>query len=280
MQTTEKDDALPGAGLEPARMPGHWLLARLGKRVLRPGGVELTRWMLDSLPIRPADRVVELAAGLGATARMAIARHPASYTAVDRDPAAIAAIYARAASGVPVSAHHADAVRTGLPDRCATVVYGEAMLTMQPEPAKRRVVAEARRLLADGGRYAIHELCLQPDDLDPAIAARICAQLSHSIHVGARPLTVPAWRALLEAEGFRVVGQMRAPMHLLEPRRLIADEGGLGALRIAGRLVRDPVARRRVLHMRRVFRRYGAHLAAVALIAEAPNRADQTGATP
>ena len=29
---------LPGSELDVAKMPGHWLLARLGKRVLRPGG--------------------------------------------------------------------------------------------------------------------------------------------------------------------------------------------------------------------------------------------------
>jgi hypothetical protein len=27
-------------------MPGHWVLARMGKRVLRPGGLELTRRLL------------------------------------------------------------------------------------------------------------------------------------------------------------------------------------------------------------------------------------------
>ena len=37
--------------LDTTKMPGHWLLARLGKRVLRPGGRELTRQMLDSINI-------------------------------------------------------------------------------------------------------------------------------------------------------------------------------------------------------------------------------------
>ena len=46
-----KRGGLPGSDLEAARMPGHWLLARLGKRVLRPGGMELTRWMLNALRI-------------------------------------------------------------------------------------------------------------------------------------------------------------------------------------------------------------------------------------
>jgi SAM-dependent methyltransferase len=192
----------PGADLDPVRMPGHWLLARLGKRVLRPGGVELTQWMLETLAPGPDDHVVELAAGLGATARLVLHRLPASYTAVDRDPSAIPVVLGLPRpEGVEVAGHHADAARTGLPDRCASVVYGEAMLTMQPEPAKRRIVAEARRLLGGGGRYGIHELCLRPDELDPAVAERIAAELSRAIHVGARPLTVPGWRELLTRQG-------------------------------------------------------------------------------
>ncbi|MFE9023980.1 class I SAM-dependent methyltransferase [Streptomyces sp. NPDC007808] len=260
---------VPGDGLDAARMPGHWLLARLGKRVLRPGGVELTRWMLDALGVDPQDRVVELAAGLGATARLTLTRRPAAYTAVDRDPAAVATLSSLASPGpTKVRAVRSDAADTRLPDGDATVVYGEAMLTMQPDPAKRRVIREARRLLNDStGRYAIHELCLLPDGLDPALVERITADLQDAIHVGARPLTPGGWSELLAAEGFTVTAQRTAPMALLEPRRLIDDEGLIPALRIAGRALRDPVALRRVLHMRRVFRRHNAHLGAISLLA-------------
>ena len=59
------DSSLPGAELSVRKMPGHWLLARLGKRVLRPGGLELTSRLLANLAIGPADAVVELAPGLG-----------------------------------------------------------------------------------------------------------------------------------------------------------------------------------------------------------------------
>lgn len=38
---------LVGEGQHPDKMQGHWVLARAGKRVLRPGGLELTRQMLD-----------------------------------------------------------------------------------------------------------------------------------------------------------------------------------------------------------------------------------------
>ncbi|MEU9244245.1 class I SAM-dependent methyltransferase [Streptomyces sp. NPDC048385] len=266
----------PGAGLDAARMPGHWLLARLGKRVLRPGGVELTRWMLDALGVDPQDRVVELAAGLGATARLTLTRRPAAYTAVDRDAAAVAALSALTAPGpTEVRAVRADATDTGLPDGDATVVYGEAMLTMQPEPAKRRVVREARRLLDDPtGRYAIHEMCLLPDGLDPALADRITADLRGAIHVGTRALTPAAWSELLTSEGFTVTARRTAPMALLEPRRLIDDEGLVPALDIAGRALRDPAALRRLLHMRRVFQRHSTHLGAISLLAvPTPTRA-------
>src|SRR5215213_1729999 len=78
----------PGGGLKTEKMPGHWVLARLGKRVLRPGGMELTRRMLASLDVGGSDDVVEFAPGMGVTARLTLALRPASYTAVERDEAA------------------------------------------------------------------------------------------------------------------------------------------------------------------------------------------------
>ena len=67
MMAPTKTALLPGAGLDSSKMPGHWLLARLGKRVLRPGGVALSRQLLEALAIQPSDSVVEFAPGLGAT---------------------------------------------------------------------------------------------------------------------------------------------------------------------------------------------------------------------
>lgn len=37
VNTENRDEALPGEGLDFSKMPGHWLLAQMGKRVLRPG---------------------------------------------------------------------------------------------------------------------------------------------------------------------------------------------------------------------------------------------------
>src|SRR5689334_25318051 len=86
--------AQPGAGQKPEKMPGHWVLARMGKRVLRPGGLGLTRWMLGALAIHSSDSVVEFAPGLGLTAKLTLALGPDSYTAVERDEGAAAAVSA------------------------------------------------------------------------------------------------------------------------------------------------------------------------------------------
>jgi SAM-dependent methyltransferase len=270
---SETRGATPGEGLSALKMPGYSLLGRLGKRVLRPGGRELTRWMLAALDIGPRDAVVELAPGLGATARMTLARNPASYTAIERDPAA-AESTRRSLNGAGREVRVGSAQDTGLPDGVATVVYGEALLTMQRPETKTEIVREAHRLLRPGGRYAIHELCLVPDGLSEGERGEITEGLARTIRVGARPLTCSEWRSLLEAEGFSVRVERTVPMRLLEPGRLLRDEGPVRALRFTLNLLRHPVALRRVWAMRREFRRRRDHLGAVALVATKPSGGD------
>lgn len=259
------ESVLPGAGLAAGKMPGHWLLARLGKRVLRPGGLELTRCMLESLAIHSSDAVVEFAPGLGVTTRLVLDLNPASYTAIEGDEAAAAQVRYLLA-GFNQKCLVGSASETGLPENSATVVYGEAMLTMQGPAQKRQIVQEAGRLLKPGGRYGVHELCLVPDDLDGSIKQEIQHALAQAIHVGARPLTSKEWRAVLEAEGFEVQTEVLRPMRLLKADRLIQDEGLWGALRFAWNLCRDQEARQRVFAMRRVFMKYHSHLAAIVLV--------------
>jgi SAM-dependent methyltransferase len=251
------------------KMPGHWLLARMGKRVLRPGGLELTHRLLSDLAISANDDVVEFAPGLGVTARLTLARHPRSYTAIERDQNA-AAIVAKYVTEPSQRCILGTAEETGLPGDSASVVYGEAMLSMQPTPAKQRIIAEAARLLRPGGRYGIHELCLTPDDVDDPTRDAIQRGLSAEIHVGVRPLTMLEWSELIERAGLSVVAEQTAPMHLLEPARLIRDEGLLRAARFVWNVAWHPEARRRVRAMRKVFRRYRHNLAAIALVAVKP----------
>jgi cyclopropane fatty-acyl-phospholipid synthase-like methyltransferase len=220
------------------RVPAFALLFHLGKMTMRPGGMELTRQMLDGLQIGERDQVVELAPGRGATTRMVLELSKAQ--------------------------------ATGLEDGCASVVFGEAMLTMQTRAAKLQIAKEAFRLLKPGGRYGIHETCLVKHDLSVELKSEMEDELREALHVGARPLHLTEWRELLEEAGFSVRQTREAPMHLLEPRRMIQDEGFWGAARFALRVMRSPAARRRILRIRRTFNKYSEYINAAALIAVRP----------
>lgn len=256
--------ALPMADRRTADLPGHWLLARLGKRVLRPGGRDLTEKMLADASLSGVD-VVELAPGLGKTAQLILAHHPGSYTGVefDDDAAALTSSVVGARGRVV----RGEASATGLSDAAADVVVGEAMLTMQTDAHKSEVAGEVRRILRPGGRYAIHELALQPDDVAEATKDDIRKALARSIKVNARPLTAAEWTELLAKAGFRVDTISFAPMALLEPRRVIADEGIWRTMYFVMNVLRDSGARTRVSGMRSTFRRYRGHMAAVEIIA-------------
>ncbi|MDD6462288.1 MAG: class I SAM-dependent methyltransferase, partial [Bifidobacteriaceae bacterium] len=144
-------------GPEEQHLQGHWLLAKMGKRVLRPGGIELTRAMLDAAQVAPSDDIMEFGPGVGKTATLLLAADPHSYTGIDPNPEGSAAMNRIVAERDHARMVKADAASTGLPDASADLVVGEAMLTMLPLDRKRAVAAEAARILRPGGRYAIHE---------------------------------------------------------------------------------------------------------------------------
>lgn len=257
--------AFPGEGQRSERMQGHWLLARAGKRVLRPGGLDLTRRMLNALDLSQHDRVIEFAPGLGITARMVLRRNPLEYRVVERDRAAANRLEALLPRN-RVQVVRAQAEDSGLPGGSATVVYGEAMLSMQTAEQKSRIVSEAVRLLAPGGRYGIHELCLRPEGISNHIRREIAATMSREIHLGVQPLCCGEWAALLEQHGLGLIWTGEAAMDLLEPRCVLRDEGIIGCLRMALNMLRDPIIRRRIASMRRIFKKYRDYLGAISLV--------------
>ena len=257
-----------------SRMQGHWLLAMLGKRVLRPGGLALTRQMLAAARPTAADHVVELGPGVGRTAEILLQAAPATYKGVDPNPEGREQV-ARVLQDHPQAEYVvADAASTGLPEGSTDLVVGEAMLTMQSPDGKRAVIKEAARLLRPGGRYAIHELAFRPDRSDEELE-EFRKTLSRAIRVGARPLKTEQWAQLLSEAGLEVTWSATAPMRLLEPSRVIRDEGLLGALRFYRAIRRTPGARDRIRAMRQVFRMRSQMLIAVALVARKPATAPE-----
>ncbi|MGW0036903.1 methyltransferase domain-containing protein [Gordonia sp. NPDC003376] len=266
-ETAPSGDRLPLAERTVEDLPGHWLLAHLGKRVLRPGGRALTEQLLDDADLTDAD-VLEIAPGLGKTAASILDRNPRSYVGVEADSDAVS--LTKQVVGGKGRVVTADADSTGLDDAVVDVAIGEAMLTMQSERHKAEIIAEAFRVLRPGGRYAIHELALNPDTLSDDEKTEIRRSLARSIKVNARPLTEAEWRTVLTGAGFVVETVRFAPMALLQPRRVIADEGVARTLRFVANVIRQPAARKRILGMRKTFTTYRDNLAAIEVIARKP----------
>jgi len=245
---------------------GHWILAKMGKKVLRPGGKELTLKLIQNLAIHSEDDVVEFAPGLGYTASITIKNNPKSYTGIELDE--------HAANHLRKSIHGnsqkivvGNAAESTLKADSYTKVYGEAMLTMHADHRKTEIIKEAYRILKKGGLYGIHELGLTPDNIDDDKKSDIQRELAKSIKVNARPLTVKEWTTLLENEGFTILKVATNPMYLLESKRMIDDEGFFRTLKIVFNILSHSHERKRILEMRNVFRKNQKYLNAVAIVA-------------
>ena len=249
---------------------GHWILAKMGKRVLRPGGRELTKKLVDSLHINGQDDFVEFAPGMGFTASMVLNKKPHSYSGIELNEEAANRLKIKINGTPSATIINTSAAHTGLKDCCVDKVLGEAMLTMQADARKSEIIKEAFRILKKGGLYGIHELGLTPNDLDPELKKSIQKRLAQVIRVNARPLTQNEWCALLEQEGFKVKEVFASPMHLLEPGRVVSDEGVFRTMKIGFNVLTHPSARKRILKMRKLFRQYEKQMIAYAIIAEKP----------
>lgn len=122
-----------------------------------------------------------------------------------------------------------------------------------------------KRILRPGGRALTAKL------LEQAKPAR--KELSRVIKVGARPLTLEGWTELLAAHGLKAEWHDRAPLHLLEPRRIVSDEGLWGALRFWNNARRLPGARDRLKAMRQGFQLQGKLMGGIVILARKPGAA-------
>ncbi len=171
-------------------------------------------------------------------------------------------------TGNNISFIKGNAAHTDLPDESKDKVFGEALLTMQADHRKAEIVREAHRILKKGGLYAIHELGLFPGDMGEHLKSTIQRDLALSIKVNARPLTEHEWAKLLNNEGFSIVKTEFKPMCLLEPARMIDDEGFFRTLKIGFNILVTPQARKRIVQMRSTFKKHRMHMNAIGIIAQ------------
>jgi arsenite methyltransferase len=168
---------------------------------LHPGGDDLTRRLAHLAGVRPGWRVLDVASGRGATARLLAAELGAEVTGVDRSPQSVVAARAEAdAAGVGDRARFVQGEAEALP------VTGEAFDAVICEcalclfPGKRQAVAEMRRALRPRGVVAIADLTAELNELPASLrgaAARVAC-------IG-EALPKDGYRELLCDAGFELV---------------------------------------------------------------------------
>lgn len=251
--------------MDPNEWP--WVLSNVGKKVLRPGGREMTMFLLDNLNITSEDNVVEFAPGIGFTMEQIMKRDPKSYTGVELNEEAGSNLK-KVLKGKNNKIIIGNASNSHLEDGTIDKVIGEAMLTMHADHRKREIIHEAHRMLRQGGRYAIQELCLKDDNISEEDKKAITKDLSSHSHVNTRPLTQPEWKNILEQEGFKIVDVLTRPMILLEPKRVLQDEGVLNTLSTVVKVMRKPKARKKILEMRKLFKTHRDEIQAIGIVVE------------
>lgn len=165
-----------------------------------PGGLKLTRRLLDSIVVRPGDRLVDVASGIGTTSLLAAGEYDAHVDGVDLSAANVAlASGAAAAAGVSerVRFHHGDAEALPLPDASYDVVVCECALCTFPD--KATAAAQMARVLRPGGRVGISDITADPSRLPPELTG-IAAWVA--CIADARPLD--DYRSILAGAGLRI----------------------------------------------------------------------------
>jgi predicted O-methyltransferase YrrM len=245
--------------------PGHQVLATAGKQALRPGGYTATEQLFARANFQPGETVLELAASFGYSAIAMAQRYGVRVVGVEKNPDSVARAQANiAAAGLTaqVQVIEGDIFHLERIPGQFDYVLAEAILTMQSEAGKAKILRGICDRLKSGGQFLSHELRVEGPDADA-----ICRDLSATIRVNAAPLSTEEWIATYQHVGLTIEDPQTGSMTLLNPRHIAQEEGIANLLTIGWNLLTRPVIRQHILSMRNTFVRYGQDLGYIILTA-------------
>jgi predicted O-methyltransferase YrrM len=241
------------ANLNFATAPGYQVLAAAGKRILRPGGKAATEQLFIWADFQPGETVLELAASFGESAIAIGKRFNVHVVGIEKNPNSIA----KAREKIKAA---------GLSDRVTMIegdifhleqivdkydyIFAEAILTMQSDAGKAKILSAIPDRLKLGGKFLCHEMLVRSNELE------VRRTLSQTIRANANPLTLSEWETACKKAGLILQQQKTGVMGLLGFGQMIRDEGLLGTFKIAWNVLTNPNLRQRVLQMRREFQKH------------------------
>lgn len=247
---------------------GHEVLAAAGKKILRPGGRAATQQLLEWANFKSGETVLELAASFGESAIALAKQFGVRVVGVEKNPDSV--IRARAniqSAGVAdlVEVIEGDIFQLDTISEQFDYVFAEAILTMQSPPGKAKLLRSIHDRLKPGGRFLSHELTVIGDR-----ETEIHQALARSIRVNSTPLTETHWIETCDTAELSVLQHQAGAMGLLNPARIIEDEGLGNAAKFFWKVLTQAQLRQRILSMREVFQQYKSELGYIVLIAQRP----------
>jgi arsenite methyltransferase len=212
---------------------------------LHPGGEPLTRRLAELAGIAPGTRVVDVACGTGASARLLAHELGAEVVGVDLGARTIERATRQAEGAEGVRFVRGDAEALPLPGASFDVALSECSLCTFPD--KPRAIAEMARVVRLGGTIAIADVTADPDALPAQLrtaAARVaCVADAQSADAyaallrdaGCEPLAIEPQDAELRAMADRVEARLRLARMLAPPgdqRERIREAAALARLAV------------------------------------------------
>ncbi|HEY9643053.1 MAG TPA: class I SAM-dependent methyltransferase [Coleofasciculaceae cyanobacterium] len=248
-----------------ATATGHQVMAAAGKKILRPGGKAATEQLFQWAGFKPGETVLELAASFGYSAIALAKQYGVQVIGVEKNPESV--VRARAniqAAGLAdqVQVIEGDIFHLEQVPGQFDYVLVEAILTMQSLPGKSKILQGIHDRLKPGGKFLCHELLAtdREEEIHRALAA--------AIRANSTPLSETNWIAVCETAGLQVLNHQTGAMGLLNPMRMIQDEGFVNTLKFFWTGLTHPQIRDRLLTMRHVFQQYERELGYIILCAE------------
>lgn len=243
---------------------GHQVMAAAGKKILRPGGKAATEQLFEWANFQPGETVLELAASFGYSAIALAQQYGVRVVGIEKNPDSVARACANIrAAGLEdqVQVIEGDIFHLEQIPEQFDYVLAEAILTMQSVPSKQKVLEGIGDRLKSGGKFLSHELLAngREDEIHRTLAA--------AIRVNSTPLSEANWIDAVETVGLQVAQHQTGPMGLLNPARILRDEGWRDALKFFWNVLTQPKVRDRVLTMRRVFQQYKRELGYIIICA-------------
>lgn len=254
------------ATLNFATAPGYQVLAAVGKRILRPGGTAATEQLFTWANFQAGETVLELAASFGESAITIAKRFNVRVVGVEKNPDSVAKARDNIkAAGLSdqVTIIEGDIFQLEQITESFDYVLAEAILTMQSDAGKAKILSAIRDHLKPGGQFLSHEILIHSNE------SEVRKSLSQTIRVNANPLTLSEWETACRKAGLTLQQQKTGVMRLLSFSQMVRDDGLSVTVKIVWNLLTNPNLRQRVLQMRRIFQQHQNHLGYIVFLAKA-----------